>query len=223
MTAFEGGVRVVAFVSGGWLPRKMWGAKIGGLMHIADWYATLASLAGVDPTDASAAAAGLPPIDSLDMSALILGKNDTSPRTELALSYSKIRALISGKHKIIFYDNVDSKGFFPGPTTPNCTDFSQASNCSAGCLFDLEADGVEHYDLAADHPKLLASMSARLEEIGKTVFQSAGGGGSDKAVAAAEGVYGGFWGPWKGLASASPAPTVCDVPKLCLVVWRGFI
>lgn len=208
---FEGGVRVVAFVSGGWLPKKMRGAKIEGLMHIADWYATLASLAGVDPTDAKAADAGLPAIDSMDMSAMIMGKNNTGPRTELALSYapnSGNRALIIGKHKIILNGKIINNGFFPGTTTPNGTDYTSETDCTKGCLFDLEADGLEHRDIAADEPELHASMSARLEEIGKTVFQSAGSSAADKnAVAVAESEYGGFWGPWEGFAPAPPAPT----------------
>eukprot|EP01083_Nonionella_stella_P252042 868898_1 len=37
---FEGGVRVVNFVSGGLLPEKRRGVSINGMMHIADWYAT---------------------------------------------------------------------------------------------------------------------------------------------------------------------------------------
>lgn len=180
-------------------------------MHIADWYATFASLAGVNPHDASAAVAGLPAIDSMDMSAMILGKNDTSPRTELALSYAPgtgNRALISGKYKIIQHGKIISNGFFPGTTTPNGTDPSSQTDCSKGCLFDLEADGLEHRDIAADQPELLVSMSARLDEIGKTVFQSAGSSAADKnSVAAAEAHYGGFWGPWEGFAPTPPAPT----------------
>ena len=45
-----------------------------------DWYATMASLAGVDPTDTTAASAGLPPIDSFDMWPMLSGQNSTSPR-----------------------------------------------------------------------------------------------------------------------------------------------
>ena len=44
------------------------------------------SLAGVaDPTDHEAAAAGLPPIDSLDLWPLLSGANRTSPRRELPI------------------------------------------------------------------------------------------------------------------------------------------
>ena len=48
---FEGGIRVAAFVSGGYLPAAARGTKLDGIVHIADWYATLVNLAGVDPPD----------------------------------------------------------------------------------------------------------------------------------------------------------------------------
>ena len=48
---WQGGVRVNAFASGGYLPKNMRGKKSDGYIHIADWYSTFSSLAGVDPTD----------------------------------------------------------------------------------------------------------------------------------------------------------------------------
>ena len=57
-----------------------------GVIHEADWYATFCALAGADPTDRSAAAAGLPPPDSFDVWPLITGANATSPRTEWLLT-----------------------------------------------------------------------------------------------------------------------------------------
>ena len=112
---FEGGVRVAAFLSGGWLAGARRAAAsttstavstaaistaaattaaaaapaapITGLMHIADWWATLSAIAGAPMHDAKAAALGLPPIDSLDMGPMILGVNTTSPRDELVLSH----------------------------------------------------------------------------------------------------------------------------------------
>ena len=83
---WEGGIRANAFASGGWLPLAVRGTKQNGLIAIWDWYATFCRLAGVDPTDVRAKRAGLPPIDSLDMSALLLGSNVTSPRRVLAIS-----------------------------------------------------------------------------------------------------------------------------------------
>ena len=35
----------------GYLPESMCGKKTEGYIHIADWYATFCSLAGVDPVD----------------------------------------------------------------------------------------------------------------------------------------------------------------------------
>ncbi len=48
---WQGGVRVNAFVSGGYLPQKMRGQKTEGYIHIADWYSTFCALAGVDPSE----------------------------------------------------------------------------------------------------------------------------------------------------------------------------
>jgi len=207
---FEGGVRTVAFVSGGWLPSHMRGATVGGMMHITDWYATFASLVGEDPEDKLAATLGLPPIDSLDMLQLLTGANATSPRTELPLSYAAgggNRALIRGRYKLILNANTIKNGFFPGPTTPNGTRYTSQVDCSSGCLFDLVTDELEHHDLATDKPELVKSLQARLEAIGATVYQSPGSSSADRnAVAAAEKTYGGFWGPWEGL-TPSPAPT----------------
>ena len=45
----EGGVRVPAFVTGGFVENSQRGTRRNGMMHTADWMATLAGLAGVDP------------------------------------------------------------------------------------------------------------------------------------------------------------------------------
>lgn len=71
-TSFEGGVRVVSFASGGFIPPDRRGIQSDELIHAADWLATFAALAGVDPTDHGAVEAGLPPIDSIDHSSVIL-------------------------------------------------------------------------------------------------------------------------------------------------------
>ena len=85
MNNWEGGIRGNAFVSGGFVPAAMRGSKYEGLVTLWDWYATFSALAGVDAADHRAAKAQLPPIDSHDMSAVILGKNLTSPRTEIPI------------------------------------------------------------------------------------------------------------------------------------------
>ena len=78
--------RVNAWASGGLIPESARGSTIRGLMAGWDWLATWAALGGVtDITDYKAAAAGLPPVDSLNMWPLISGANGTSPRTEIVI------------------------------------------------------------------------------------------------------------------------------------------
>lgn len=76
---WEGGIRSNSFVSGGFVPRSRRGTRYEGLVGVEDWYGTFCSLAGVDPTDTRAADAGLPPVDSVDLSAVLL-EDANAPR-----------------------------------------------------------------------------------------------------------------------------------------------
>mmetsp|Transcript_13788 Transcript_13788/g.50210 ORF Transcript_13788/g.50210 Transcript_13788/m.50210 type:complete len:561 (+) Transcript_13788:81-1763(+) len=177
---FEGGVRVNAWASGGVIPRSKVGSKLEGLITIWDWYATFCALAGVDPTDTRAAQAGLPPIDSIDMSGYLLGESNTSPRTQVELGSvepldkpqdlygTKVPAdvIVQG----IIVDEGDqglwklvlgqlSMNGWTGPQWPNATTDWAAQNSWAecgvdtGCLFELRADPTEHNDLADSFPE----------------------------------------------------------------------
>jgi hypothetical protein len=48
---FSGGTRTFAFVAGGLIPEGKRGTTNNQLMHVSDWYVTLSTLAGVDPSD----------------------------------------------------------------------------------------------------------------------------------------------------------------------------
>jgi arylsulfatase A-like enzyme len=67
MSNWQGGIRVNAYASGGALPLAVQNTTVTGLVHLADWYTTFAGLAGVSAVDERAAAAGLPPVDGLDV------------------------------------------------------------------------------------------------------------------------------------------------------------
>ena len=85
-SGWEGGIRANAFVTGGFLPREQRGTARTGLVAIEDWFVTFCGLAGItDPSDARAAAAGLPPVEGFDMWPLVSGANLTSPRTEVVI------------------------------------------------------------------------------------------------------------------------------------------
>jgi len=104
MNNWEGGIRGNAFVSGGFVPSSLRGSRYEGLVTLWDWYATFAALAGVDATDHRAAMAHLPPIDSYDMSQVLLGRNLTSPRTEIPIGTEPRASNLSGAPLCISYD-----------------------------------------------------------------------------------------------------------------------
>merc|ERR1712232_1168235 len=79
-TYFEGGIRVNAFVTGGFLPAPMRGKNISSPVHVCDWYATFCGLAGVDPKDDHE---GVPPLDSLDQWPVISGASQEDVRKEV--------------------------------------------------------------------------------------------------------------------------------------------
>jgi len=81
---FEGGVRVAAFASGGFLPKSRRGQKSKEIAALADIYTTMCSLAGVDPIDQRAQAAGLPPVDGVDMTNMLIN-DGKSNRIEVPL------------------------------------------------------------------------------------------------------------------------------------------
>lgn len=77
---WEGGYRVVSFVSGGILPHGRHGTNFSGMVHAADWWSTLVSgVAGLEVPKST----GLVPPDSLNVWPALLGTNTTSPRTEV--------------------------------------------------------------------------------------------------------------------------------------------
>jgi len=142
----EGGIRLNSFVSGGLIPQALRGTSYHGFMHLEDWYATFCSLAGVDPTDERAATAGLPPIDSLDMSGIILGVNSTSPRTEIIIGSSDyndhsgntmVAGLIDAEGWKLLIESAIDPAFFQGPIFPNSST-SQQPHLSCG---DPDAKG----------------------------------------------------------------------------------
>jgi len=207
---------VNAFASGGFLPEAVRGTKNDGLMAGWDWYATYAALAGVDPTDHRAAAAGLPPIDSHNLWPFLSGKSQTSPRTELEIGdYSDntkphsgmnpkaktlVGGIIQGNYKVLV-GTVSNSGW-AGPTYPggSCEGCSTTETCGKtvdkGCMFDIFADPSEHKNVAKQNPDVFNKLIARIAELQKHVYSPNRGSSSSKACAAATGKYGGFWGPY---------------------------
>ena len=112
---FEGGIRVVAFVTSPLIPSTMCGKTLNGYVHIADFYPTLCLLGGgLDCYERNALAVlrgEVPGVDGLDMFPYLTGQTPISPRTEIMVAsctagslggdYPCTGALISGQYKLI--------------------------------------------------------------------------------------------------------------------------
>ena len=224
MSNWQGGIRVNAYASGGFLPAAVRGTTVGGLIETADMYTTFCAIAGVDPADARAAAAGLPAVDGFDMWPMISGANLTSPRTEVPIGANASEVNMSK-----FYNGTVVQGIvttagpagglwkllvgevpqniWTGPQYPNQSTswVDNPEHCGipmdpvvgkGGCLFDLLADPTEHNDVAAAHPDIVAALYKRIEHHQSTVFSPNRGTDDGSACRAATHTWGGFYGPF---------------------------
>ena len=163
-TNWEGGIRVASFISGGFIPKHLRGTRVNGLMHMADWFATLSAWAGTDAhfVDHVAEKAGLPAIDSINMAEMLLGRNVPSPRESILLSS---HALIKGNLKIL--TGIQFGADWGGPLYPNVSTYhavvyDSTLFCQPACLFDVEDDPLETKDLAKAEPALVKELLAEL-------------------------------------------------------------
>jgi arylsulfatase I/J len=194
---WQGGIQVPAFISGGVVPEAMRGTSLGGLMTAWDWYATLVEgVAGLDPTDKQAAAAGLPPIDSVNQLDYLLGKTTTPPRQSYPIGapadYKDLWNAHQGTvvHGVIAADTEQDgvwwklmlgelpMDIWEGPEFPNATTFKQKAvqgvfgSCGfePGCLFELSSDPSEYPNVAAEHPDIVARLRPLITAANATVF-----------------------------------------------------
>lgn len=175
-----------------------------GLIHGADWYSTLCTLAGVDPHDARAETAGLPPVDSIDQWPLLSGATSVPPRAEVHIS---AHTFIRGDLKLIV--GSVASACYSGPLYPNGTTAVQPKfgpmgspcdttlDCRSGCLFDVTQDPYEHVNLAGNssYASVLAELQGALAQANRGNFAPDRGNFSKLSCKAAAG-FGGFWGPF---------------------------
>jgi arylsulfatase I/J len=199
---YEGGIRVNAFMSGGYLPPAVRGTRQQGAVHIADWYRTLSEgIAGLDPVDYRAAQSGLPPIDSLNKWPMLSGQNLTSPR-ETAGWLVTGSALLMGRWKYVKGGAMMSEAAQGGPHYPNAsTALDPIENhkfkCpKQGCLFDVVADPTEASEISQQHPEIVDQLHAELVKQAATMW-AADHAEDPRCRQAASSLHGGFLGPWE--------------------------
>ena len=155
---FEGGVNAVTLVAGGFVPAKARGHS-DTVISIADWYATLCEIAGVDPTDQAAAAANdelrrlglplLPPIDSVPQwKSITSGTNGRpgplhlSPKSIVRWPYKLVTGYqFSGDH-------------WQGPVYPNCTGFSEGRTPTAISFFRAMGGEIDFFGSEEEERRL---------------------------------------------------------------------
>ena len=192
-TVWEGGIRAAAFVTGGYLPENRRGKTLNGMMHIAgymslcclryilfsdfvlfvvyiDWYTTFCEMFGVDPFDQNAKEHGLPPVEGYNMWPMIVGLNETSPRTMYPIDTT---ALIQDPYKFII--GKPDQASWQGPVYPNASSPEHPMvgvhmDCTKGCLFDLEKDYTEHVDIAGGNPDIVKKMNDTLNDLIKGYY-----------------------------------------------------
>lgn len=193
----------MGLVAGGALAASVSGQTLPDIISIADWYATLCEAAGgADCTaDPEAAAAGLPPIDSVSHWGLLSGTVPPGVSHRSVLHASNA-AVINGSWKLVVGKQPYSG--WTGPKYPNNTGSQPppghgwVHDCHAGCLYNVVDDPTEHADLAGTEPDRLAAMQQQLDELNKANFNPDRGRGDPRACTQAV-ANGGFYGPFVGL------------------------
>lgn len=173
-TVWEGGIRVAAFASGGFLPTAVRGTAQDGLMCLHDLYATFAALAGV--TDLQLApSSSMFAVDALDMSSLLLGHDKESPRDTVIVANTPcgqekfhdcspgtqqgvVNAVIHRRNGTLL-KLVIGGGLLTGLSHSESMACGREAN-SEGCLYDLTNDEGEKTSLAALRPHDFAQLLA---------------------------------------------------------------
>ena len=177
---WEGGVRTAAFVSGGFLPAAQRGTTSDKFFHIADYYPTIAKLAGVDPTDTVVYNGTARPIDGRDMWPVLTGQaadlgREWLPTTNQSLVWNSRWKLITAAPATHWYTQETgwlsnnrtawpcrARGL-PGRniSTQGIWDCMVCSDAEP-CLFDIIADPEERTDVAKQHPDIVTRMQAQM-------------------------------------------------------------
>ncbi|XP_066922222.1 arylsulfatase B-like [Clytia hemisphaerica] len=208
--AYEGGVRVPAFINSPLLKRS--GVTSMQMMHVTDWLPTIVNLAQGKITKE---------IDGFDQWKT-LQSDVESPRKEILLNIDDIfnqEALIVGEWKILTdfvhrstrkKDTIDhgyQDGWIKAPGHNSTGKATSPVNCGSKpekvthciethCLFNLQNDPCEYNDVSSQYPEIYQQMKNKLEDYKKGMVQSRKQPGDKMSDPQ---LNGGFWGPWKEL------------------------
>eukprot|EP00037_Helgoeca_nana_P024982 m.268529 g.268529 ORF g.268529 m.268529 type:complete len:230 (+) comp26811_c0_seq1:1591-2280(+) len=86
-----------------------------------------------------------------------------------------------------------------GPEYPNATvnpGCNATMHCPGGCLFNLDVDPGEHFDVASVNADVVSTLTARLYQLQQTVFSPDRTGGGNARASNAAIARGHYWGPF---------------------------
>ena len=216
---FAGGIQGVALVhSPSLLPATAAGTVFSGLSHAADFYPTLAALAGVDA--ASLVDSGPFPVDGEDLWPFLSGAQQGNPHDELLVSGCRPGtetcngALFVGELKLIVGKQTPAGWYRPVPNGTTTFVDTVEDDCSANpCLFNTTADPHERVNLATTEPGQLARLMDRFSQLSNhTVPEDPPSTHcSTAAVCAAVIQNKGFFGPWDDIAPSHNRSCACPL------------
>eukprot|EP01045_Picozoa_sp_COSAG04_P014835 COSAG04_NODE_1132_length_8130_cov_3.223882_5_plen_250_part_00 len=177
-TPWQGGTRVAAFLTGGFIPARLRGTVFRATIHFADIYPTLCNLVGVSAVDDVVLQGERRPIDGVDFWPLLLSNASTVLREYLPTT--EVSIIWRERYKLITSAGVGGSYWAPpeGKTPSNTVIYANRTewpcvntNATAGCLicspekpclFDLQRDEGERVNLAPQHPQLVAQLARQL-------------------------------------------------------------
>ena len=205
MTLWQGGVRGVALMAGGRVPKAARGGVYPGMLHQVDLYATLLARAGVSAAELNSTTGPVPP-DGVDVWAAVTG-GLPSPRTELVHNIDGARggSIRVGDWKLIVgyqgagqaYNGFD--GWWKPPEMGGASEPSPVPRaCAASpCLFNVADDPEERRDRAQGEPAVLARLLKRYAELKRTeVTREAAGLCVEVPDGCVANMGSGVWQPW---------------------------
>lgn len=220
---WEGGVRATAFVSGAGIAPSQRGTTYDQLMHGADWFPTLADIAGYDlkgtlPLDGVSQWSGISSTSTLTppRTSVVLGNStnlcswdEGDPRRSRYVSAGIISttagcgfALRDGDWKIVQgyggnpddWCNTTSSGRVCLNTT---TTRSRATECPKGwCLYNITNDPLEFHEVSKDFPDALTALQEKMRNVLESYVEYRIDPSCPTAHFANDSHVGKAWAPW---------------------------
>eukprot|EP01084_Bolivina_argentea_P308903 534243_1 len=223
-TLFEGGVRGVGFINGGYLNESRRGQISNAMMHCVDWYPTFCEIANIVPSNNSM-------LDGFSMLDVIQNENAISKRTEIlhnidpmgcnlticgAIRMNEFKLVVG--HEVMAtnpciewnHDSVKVNTIWcplndtnEDYTTVRCNyagppnvNFSSAPYNGKPALYNLTDDPCEYYNIIEENPDIYQKLYNRLLFYNSSMVIPQQKLYPDDPKGANPEQFGGFWTPW---------------------------